>query len=68
MDKNKAYLLVEEFIPKISTKEIYKNTIRDRIGISCWHFVAWLYDNNYEIVDRSVSEKYVKESQKKTTR
>jgi len=69
MDRYEALKMVDDYYPnKKDFEKVSEAILIECVEVVCSYLINWLYDKNYEIIERTVDEEYVKESQKKTTR
>jgi len=68
MDKYDAWNnVVNEWLEnKTQEVEIRKEDILEIVRIVLWYFMQWIYNNNFEIIDRTISEEEIAEIKKKT--
>jgi len=66
MDKNKAFEKTNVFVPRIRPEaDNETRTIVASIYLTVKHYVDWLYNNNYEIIDRTISEEEIAKIKKR---
>ena len=62
MDIKEANDLLDIFMIRVKNEEDIDDITKVMLSLAWQTFIRMLYKNNYEIVDRTVNEKYAKEN------